>query len=95
MDMWALIAFSMLAQAAAPVDPLSQRMAAFCRSKPACIAKQKQGVRDFLDIITRQRPPQVTVQRCLARTTKKRTTDWAKAARCLRSATPRRRAKAR
>ena len=95
MDMLAFFAFSMLAQAAVPVDPLSQRMAVFCRSKPACMAKQKQGVRDFLDIITRQRPPQATVQRCLARTTKARTTNWAKAASCLRAATKRGNAKRR
>ena len=85
--MLALIAFSLTTQAAAPLDPLSQRMVEFCRSKPACIAKQKQGVRDFLDIITSQRPPQIIVQHCLARTTKARTTDWAKAARCLGRAT--------
>jgi hypothetical protein len=58
----------------------------FCKGNAACVAKQKQGVRDFLDILTRQRPPQPSVQKCLTRSSKKRVTDWAKAASCLRGA---------
>ena len=74
------------AQAAQPLDPLSQRMVQFCRSKPACVEKQRQGVRDFLNILTRQRPPQAKVDQCLKRSTRNRNTDWAKAAECLRAA---------
>lgn len=74
----------LLVQAAQPLDPLSQRMVQFCRSKPACVEKQRQGVRDFLNILTRQRPARANVDRCLKRTTRNRTTDWAKAAACLR-----------
>jgi hypothetical protein len=58
----------------------------FCKGKPACVARQKQGVREFLDVLTRQRPAQTSVQRCLARSSKKKITDWPKAAGCLRGA---------
>ena len=90
--MLALLAL-MLAQAAQPLDPLSQRMVQFCRSKPACVEKQRQGVREFLNILTRQRPAQPRVDQCLKRSTRNRNTDWAKAASCLKAAagsTPRR-----
>jgi hypothetical protein len=80
--MLALLPFLLLAQAQ-NIDPLSQRMAVFCKGNAACFAKQKQGVREFLDILTRQRPPQASVQKCLARSSKKRVTDWSKAASCL------------
>lgn len=83
--MLALLPFLLLVQAQT-IDPLSQRMAVFCKGNAACVAKQKQGVRDFLDILTRQRPPQAGVQKCLTRSSKKRVTDWAKAASCLRGA---------
>ena len=76
----------LLAQAAQPLDPLSQRMVQFCRSKPACVDKQRQGVRDFLNVLTRHRPAQPRVDQCLKRSTRNRNTDWAKAASCLRSA---------
>ena len=68
------------------IDPLSQRMVIFCKGNAACVARQKEGVREFLDILTRQRPPQASVQKCLARSSKKKVTDWSKAAACLRSA---------
>lgn len=68
------------------IDPLSQRMVIFCKGKAACVAKQREGVRTFLDILTRQRPAQASVQKCLARSSKKRVTDWDKAASCLRGA---------
>ncbi len=77
-----LIALSLAAQ---PLDPLSQRMVEFCRSKPACIQKQRQGVREFLDIITRERPARSAVQGCLTRVSRKRATDWPRAVRCLRA----------
>jgi hypothetical protein len=84
--MLAFLPFLLLAQAYQPMDPLSQRMVIFCKGNPACVAKQKQGVREFLDILTRQRPGQAHVQRCLARSSKKKITDWSKGATCLRSA---------
>ena len=83
--MLALLPFLLALQAQA-MDPLSQRMVIFCKGNAACVAKQKQGVRDFLEILTRQRPPQASVQKCLARSSKKKVTDWAKAASCLRTA---------
>jgi hypothetical protein len=76
----------LLALQSQTIDPLSQRMGIFCKGNAACVAKQKQGVRDFLEILTRQRPPQASVQKCLARSSKKKVTDWAKAASCLRGA---------
>jgi hypothetical protein len=76
----------LLALQAQNIDPLSQRMAIFCKGNAACVAKQKQGVREFLDILTREKPPQASVQKCLARSSKKKVTDWSKAASCLRSA---------
>jgi hypothetical protein len=83
-----MLAFAplLLALQAQNIDPLSQRMAVFCKGDAACVAKQKQGVREFLDILTRQRPPQASVQKCLSRSSKKRVTDWSKAASCLRGA---------
>ena len=68
------------------IDQLSQRMVIFCKGQRACVAKQREGVRTFLDILTRQRPAQASVQKCLTRSSKKRVTDWDKAASCLRGA---------
>jgi hypothetical protein len=76
----------LLALQAQNIDPLSQRMVIFCKGNAACFGKQKQGVREFLDILTRQRPPQASVQKCLTRSSKKRVTDWSKAASCIRGA---------
>ena len=86
MLMLALAPLLLLIQAQT-IDPLSQRMVIFCKGKAACVAKQREGVRTFLDILTRQRPPQANVQKCLTRSSKKRVTDWDKAASCLRGAT--------
>ena len=83
--MLAHLPFLLLLQAQ-NIDPLSQRMVIFCKGNAACVAKQKQSVREFLDILTRQRPAQASVQKCLTRSSKKRVTDWAKAASCLRGA---------
>jgi hypothetical protein len=83
--MLALFPFLLLLQTQ-NIDPLSQRMVIFCKGKPACVEKQREGVRTFLDILTRQRPPQASVQKCLTRSSKNRLTDWEKAATCLRGA---------
>ena len=72
------------------VDPLYQRMQRFCRSRPACVARQQRSVRAFLDIITRSRVPQPVVQRCLSRAGKRGLTDWSAAEACLRRAGSRR-----
>jgi hypothetical protein len=83
--MLALLPFLLLLQTQ-NIDPLSQRMVILCKGNAACVARQKQSVREFLDILTRQRPAQAGVQKCLARSSKKRVTDWDKAASCLRGA---------
>jgi hypothetical protein len=83
--MLALVPFLLLVQTQT-IDPLSQRMVIFCKGNAACVQKQKLGVREFLEILTRQRPAQPRVQKCLARSSKKRVTDWSKAASCLRGA---------
>jgi hypothetical protein len=83
--MLALLPFLLLVQSQT-IDPLSQRMVIFCKGNAACFNKQKQGVREFLEILTRQRPAQASVQKCLARSSKKRVTDWSKAASCLSGA---------
>lgn len=70
-------------------DPLSDRMYQLCRGKPSCVARQKDGVRRFLRIITAGHPPQSVIRSCLADATrKKRQTDWSKAAVCLEHRTP-------
>lgn len=84
---------ALLLQAGQPaqrVDPLHQRMQRFCRSRPACLAKQQRGVRGFLDIITRKRLPRPVIQRCLDKASRRSLTDWSAAEACLRRASGRR-----
>ena len=67
------------------IDPLSRGMSELCQSKPACMTRQRQGVRQFLDSIVIYRPNQARIQRCLGSAARKRGTDWVKAAGCLRA----------
>ena len=84
-----MLAFLLIMMVQSPMraDPLSQRIYQFCNSKPACVAKQRQGVRQFLDIMTRKYVPRPKVQACLDKSTRKKVTDWDKAAACMRRVT--------
>ena len=84
-----MLAFLLMLTMQAPMraDPLSARIYQFCGSKPVCVSKQRQGVRQFLDIMTRRHVPRARVQQCLAKSTKKKVTDWDKAAACMRRIT--------
>ena len=84
-----MLAFLLLLMAQSPLraDPLSLRIYQFCNSKPACVSKQRQGVRQFLDIMTHKYVPRARVQQCLDKSTKKKITDWDKAAACMRRVT--------
>ena len=68
------------------VDPVSARVAAYCRGSQDCMMVQRGGIQAFLREITLDpRPSRERVQWCLARATnKKQLTDWTKAARCIR-----------
>jgi hypothetical protein len=79
----------MMVQAPMRADPLTLRIYEFCNSRPNCVAKQRQGVRQFLDVMTRQYVHRAKVQGCLNKSTKKKVTDWDKAAACMRRATGR------
>ena len=76
-----------LVQQPARIDPLTQRMQQLCKAKPACVARQKEGVRIFLDTMTRGFVPQAQVKACLDRSTRRNLTDWSKAADCVKRRT--------
>jgi hypothetical protein len=73
----------MMVQAPMRADPLTLRIYEFCNSKPNCVAKQRQGVRQFLDIMTRQyvHRPRFSMP---GQVHEKKVTDWDKAAACIR-----------
>ncbi|HLL60044.1 MAG TPA: hypothetical protein VK391_09180 [Allosphingosinicella sp.] len=86
-----MLAFLLMLMVQSPMraDPLTLRIYEFCKSKPNCVAKQRQGVRQFLDIMTRQYVPRPKVEACLDKSTKKKVTDWEKASACMRRMTGR------
>jgi hypothetical protein len=70
--------------AALPIDPITRRMHAICRSQHTCVSRQREGMRQFLRLIS-VNPGAAGVSRvCLAKSAKGWLTNWAKAETCLR-----------
>ncbi len=80
-----ILVFLAMLQAQPALDPLSKRMHLLCRGRPQCVAEQREGVKTFLNTLTRFKAPPHETQKCLDRSTKKGLTDWKKAASCLQA----------
>jgi hypothetical protein len=70
--------------AAVPIDPITRRMHAICRSQQTCVSRQREGMRQFLRLVS-VNPGATSLSRvCLAKSAKGWLTNWAKAETCLR-----------
>lgn len=56
----------------------------FCKSEPACVARQRQSLRYFLNLSVVFDAPRPKVERCMLEGKVGRAVDWAKAEACLR-----------
>lgn len=90
-----IIAALLLVASAQPpmaADPITGRIHQLCRSKEACVMKQREGMRQFFRLVSTSSAAAAGSQRCLSGSAKGWLTDWVKAEKCLRKkAKPRRR----
>jgi hypothetical protein len=70
--------------AAVPIDPITRRMHAICRSQQTCVSRQREGMRQFLRMISMDPAVTSLSHVCLAKSAKGWLTNWTKAERCLR-----------